>query len=216
MAETIVLKAKVRDGVGSKHARKLREQGMLPAIIYGHKQQPQAASLDLHDFTEALHHGHRLLNVQLGRKKETLLVKDLQYDHLGKYVIHVDLVRVDLAETIKVTVPIEQRGVSKGSHESGMIDEHLDHIEIECKVSDIPEVIPILVKEIGVGDSVYARDVILPEGAKLVTDPGALILHCHLITKVKTTEELEEEMPTAPEVITEKDQEGQVEGSEAK
>ena len=216
MAETIVLKADGREDVGSKHAKKLRKQGRLPAIIYGHKQPPQAVSLDLHDFTEALHHGHRLFNVQLGRKKETLLVKDMQYDHLGKSVIHADLVRVDLTETIKVTVPIEQRGTSKGSHESGMIDEHLDHIEIECLVSDIPEVIPISVKEVGVGDSVYARDVILPEGAKLVTDPGALILHCHLIAKAKTTEELEEEMPAAPEVITEKEQEQQAEGGETK
>jgi large subunit ribosomal protein L25 len=216
MAETLVLKAEARKDVGTKGAKRLRRQGRLPAIVYGHKQEPQAISLNLHDFTEGLHHGHRLINVQLGRKKETLLVKDLQYDHLGKDVIHADLVRVDLAEMVKVSVPIEQRGTSKGSHEGGMIDEHLDHIEIECKVSDIPDVIPISVKEISVGDSVHARDVELPEGAKLVTDENALVLHCHLITKAKTTEELEEELPAAPEVITEKAEGEEPEEGEAK
>lgn len=204
MAETLVLKAEAREDVGTKSTKRLRKQGKLPAIVYGHKQEPQAISLNLHDFTEGLHHGHRIINVQLGRKKETLLVKDLQYDHLGKDVIHADLVRVDLAETVKVSVPIEQRGTSKGSHEGGMIDEHLDHLEIECKVSEIPEVIPISVKELGIGDSIHARDVELPEGVKLVTDGDALVLNCHLVTKVKTTEELEEELPVAPEVITEK------------
>ena len=216
MAETIMLKAETRDSVGSKHAKQLRRKGMLPAIIYGHKQEPLPVALNLHDFTESLHHGHRIFDVKLGKKKETLLVKDIQYDHLGKYVIHADLVRVDLTEMVKVTVPIEQRGTSKGSHESGMIDELLDHLEIECRVSDIPEVLPISVKEVGVGDSVHARDVELPEGAKLVTDPNALVLHCHLITKVKTTEELEEEMPAAPEVISEKPEEEQAEQEEAK
>lgn len=216
MAETIVLKAEAREDVGTKGAKKLRRQGRLPAIVYGHKQEPQAISLSLHDFTKGLHHGHRLFGVQLGRKKETLLVKDIQYDHLGKYVIHADLVRVNLTEMVKVVVPIEQRGTSKGSHEGGMIDEHLDHLEIECKVSDIPEVIPISVKELGVGDSIHARDVQLPEGAKLVTDAGALVLHCHLVTKAKTTEELEEELPVAPEIITEKPEGEESEEGEAK
>ncbi len=140
----------------------------------------------------------------MGGKKETLLVKDLQYDYLGKSVIHADMVRVNLEETVSVSVSIEIRGISKGSHEGGIIDEHLDHLEIECKVVDIPEVIPIVVKELGVGDSVHAGDVELPAGAKLVTDPKALLLTCHLVAAAKTTEDVEEEMPVGPEVITEK------------
>lgn len=216
MAETLVLKAEARSDVGSKGSKRLRRQGRLPAIVYGHKQEPQAISLNLHDFTEGLHHGHRLIDVQLGRKKETLLVKDLQYDHLGKDVIHADLVRVKLTDLVKVTVPIEQRGTAKGSHEGGMIDEHLDHLEIECKVSDIPDVIPISVKELGVGDSIHARDVQLPEGVRLITDADALVLNCHLVTKAKTTEELEEEMPVAPEVITERPEEEEPEEGKGK
>jgi len=204
MPETIALNAEVRNEVGTKHATKLRRAGKLPAIIYGHGREPVAVSLDLHNFAEMLHHGHRLFGVKIGKTLETLLIKDLQYDHLGKDIIHVDLVRVDLAEMVKVTVPIELKGTAKGTHEGGIVDEHLDHLEIECKASDIPEVIPVSVKELGVGDAIHAGDVELPEGMKLATDPETLVLMCHLVAAAKSTEELEEEMPVAPEVITEK------------
>jgi large subunit ribosomal protein L25 len=204
MAQRAVIKAEIRTTLGTKDASRLRRKGKLPAIVYGHKKEPVAISFDVHGFIEDLHHGHRLFDTDMGGKTETLLVKDIQYDHLGKNVIHADMVRVDLEETVKVTVPIEMRGTSKGSHEGGIVDEHLDHLEIECKVMEIPEVIEVSVKELGVGDAIHAGDVELPAGAKLVTDPQALLLTCHLVAAAKTTEEVEEEMPVGPEVITEK------------
>ena len=116
MEKTLLLKAEVREHTGSKAVRKVRRQGRIPAIVYGHKQEPVAISLDEHDFVEGLHHGHRLIDVQMGRKKERMLVKELQYDYLGRNIIHVDLMRVDMSETIKVTVPIELKGIAAGTH----------------------------------------------------------------------------------------------------
>jgi large subunit ribosomal protein L25 len=213
MPETIALNAEVRTEVGTKYATKLRQAGKLPAIIYGHGQKPVAVSLDLRNFVEMLHHGHRLLDVKIGKTSETLLVKDLQYDHLGKDIIHADLIRVDLTEMVKVAVPIELKGTAKGTHEGGIVDEHLDHLEVECRASDIPDFIPVSVKELGVGDAIHAGDIELGEGMKLATDPETLVLMCHLVAAAKSTEELEEEMPVAPEVITEKAAE---EGAEEK
>lgn len=207
MSNTVVLKAEKREKVGSKHASKLRQKGRIPAVVYGHKLDPVSISIDKHEFVENLHHGHRVFNINVDKSKDTLLVKDLQYDHLGKEVVHVDFVRVDLAETVKVTVPIELRGTAKGSHEGGIVDEHLDHLEIECKVNEIPETIPVLIKELGVGDTIHAGDIELASGLKLATDPSAVVLTCHLVAAAKTTEEMEEEMPTAPEVITERAEE---------
>ena len=207
MLEEVVLQVKMRKEVGSKHSVILRREGRLPAIVYGHKQEPEAISVDLHDFTEHLHHGHRFFKVKMGKKTATLLVKELQYDHLGKDIIHADLVRVDLTESVKVSVSIELKGTSAGSHEGGIVDEHLDHLEIECKVTDIPETIVVSIKELGIGDAIHASDVELGEGIKLVTDPNALLLTCHLVAAAKSTEELEEELPAGPEVITEKAEE---------
>jgi large subunit ribosomal protein L25 len=181
----------------------VRKQGRIPAVIYGHKKETVPVSLDAHSLVEGLHHGHRLMDVQVGKKRETMIVKDLQYDYLGKDIIHVDLMRVDVTETIKVTVPIELKGTAKGTHEGGIIEEHTDHLEIECKVTDIPESIAVWVKEIGVGDTLHAGDVELPEGVKLVSEPSTLLLACGLVAAAKSTEEIEEEVPTAPEVIGE-------------
>ena len=202
--EKIQLKAEVRETVGSRQAARLRKAGKIPAIVYGHGQEPVSIAVDLHDLTEALHHGHRIFETSIGKKKATLLVKELQYDYLGKDIVHADMMRVDLTEMVKVTVPIELKGTAKGTHEGGIVDEHLDHLEVECRASDIPEFIPVSVKELGVGDAIHAGDIELVEGMKLLTDPETLMLTCHLVAAAKSTEELEEEMPVAPEVITEK------------
>jgi len=203
MKKTILLKAEIREHTGSKTVRKIREQGRIPAIVYGHKKTPAAISLDAHNFTEGLHHGHRLIDVQIGKKKEKAIVKELQYDHLGKNIIHVDLMRVDASETVRVTVPIELKGTAAGTHESGIIEEHIDRLEIECKVSEIPEMIIVSVKDVHVGGTLHAGEIELPDGVSLVGSPDTLLVTCHLVAAAKTTEEVEEEMPAAPDVIGE-------------
>ncbi|MFC1603956.1 50S ribosomal protein L25 [Planctomycetota bacterium] len=203
MKKTLLLKAEVREHTGSKTVRMVREQGRIPAIVYGHKEEPEAISLDAHSFVEGLHHGHRLMDVQIGKKKEKIIVKELQYDHLGKNIIHVDMVRVNVTEIVKVMVPIELKGTAAGTHESGIIEEHVDYLEIECKVSDIPEKIVVSVKDVHVGDALHAGDIELPDGIKLSSSPEMLLVTCHLVAAAKSTEDVEEEMPAAPEVIGE-------------
>ncbi|MHC4573428.1 MAG: 50S ribosomal protein L25 [Planctomycetota bacterium] len=215
MEKTLMLKAERREQTGSRSAARLRKNGRIPAIIYGHKQEPAAISLDAHHLVEGLHHGRRLIDVQVGKKNEKLLIKDLQYDHLGKNVIHADLMRVDVRETVRVTVPIELKGTAQGAHEGGIVEEHADHLEVECKVTDIPEAIVVSVKELGVGDTLHAGEVELPENVKLMSDPSTLVVTCSLLAAAKTTEELEAEIPAAPEVISEaKEAEEEQESSE--
>ena len=203
MEKALLLKAEIREHTGSKDAKKLRKDGRIPAIVYGHKQKPVAISLDRNTMVEGLHYGRRLMDVQIGRKKEKMIVKDLQYDYLGKDVIHVDLMRVDVTETVKVAVPVELKGVAKGTHEGGIIEECTDHLEIECKATDIPESVVVSVKEIDVGDTLHAGDIELPDGVKLVSPPETLLVTCHLVAAARTTEELEKETPVSPEVIGE-------------
>ncbi len=203
MGKALRLKAEIRKQTGSKAATSVRNQGRIPVIVYGHKQEPVAISLNAHDFVEGLHHGHRLMDVQIDKKHQKVIVKDLQYDHLGKDIIHADLMRVDVTETVTVTVPIEIKGTAKGTEGGGIIQEHIDRLEIECKASDIPESIAVSVKDINVGDALYARHIKLPDGVKLASDPEMLMVTCSLVAAAKSTEELEEEAPAAPEVIGE-------------
>ena len=209
-SDEVLLKAESRKELGSKNAEKVRKTGKLPIIVYGHKQEPKAIAVDLHDFTEAMHHGHRLMDVEIDGTSEKLLVKDLQYDYLGKKIIHADMVRVDLTEKIKVTVPLEFKGVSAGSHEGGLLDEHLDRLEIECTVTELPEFIEVSVRELSIGDNLHAGDIKLDAGIKLITNPDTLIIACHLpaVKEAEVTEEAEDLVePTEPEVITEKKEE---------
>lgn len=219
MAKTLQLTATIRENTGSKAAAKERKQGRIPAIVYGHKKEPVAISLDAHNLAEGLHHGHRLMDIKIGKKIQKVLVKDIQYDYLGRDIIHADLVRVDITETIKVTVPIELKGTAKGTHEGGVITEHTDHLEIECQAANIPESIVVTVTDMDVGDTMHAKDAELPPDAKLSSSPDILLVTCSLVAAAKAAEELEveEEAAAAPEVISEaKEEEGQTPEEKAK
>ena len=206
MQKTVTLKSQVRKERGSKLARRSRAAGQIPAIIYGHGKDPESITLSLHDFSLMLHHGNRIFETTVGETVETLLVKELQYDFLGRYVIHADLVRVDLTETVRVIVAVDTRGKAK----TGIVDTLLAKLEVECVVTAIPDKITLVLREMNIGDVIKAGQIAVPEGVTLVTDPDALVLICHEVAEAKTSEEVELETPAAPEVITErKEEEGE-------
>ncbi len=214
MEKTLILSAESRPRTGSRAAEKVRKQGRIPAIVYGHKKEPVAISLDAHDFVEELHHGRRLMDVQLDKKPQKVIVKEVQYDHLGKNVIHADLMRVDVTETVTVAVPIELKGTAKGTEHSGVVEQHSNRLEVQCKVTDIPDSIVISIKDLDVGGTLHARDITLPPEVRLVSDPEMLIVGCSLVAAAKTTEEVEAEAPVAPEVIGEAERAKEKEGEE--
>ena len=203
MGKTLLLNGQIRQDTGTKAASKVRKQGRIPAILYGHKQKPMAISLDAHNLVEGLHHGHRVIDVKIGKGKEKVIVKDLQYDYLGKDIIHVDLMRVDVTETVTVSVPVELKGRAKVAGGGGIIEAHADNLDVKCKVTDIPESIVVLVREMGIGESLHASDIELPEGVSLVSSPETLLFTCSMVAAAKSTEELEKEEPAVPEVIGE-------------
>lgn len=215
MSESVTLKASIRENIGTRNASRLRDKGKLPVIVYGHKQEPVSITLDTHEFVENLHHGHRIFEVEVDGKKDTMLVKDLQYDHLGKTVIHADLMRVNLSERVKVEVMVELRGTAAGTHMGGIVEEMMNAIEIECEVRNIPEILPVNIKDLGFNEVLHAGQIELPEGFVLVTDPDAVVVSCHETKAAAVVEEeaieIEEgaEETAEPEVITEKKEEDQ-------
>lgn len=210
MSDTVTLKSSIRERTGTKSAAKLREQGLMPAVIYGHRQEPISVSLNAHEFVENLHHGHRIFEVDIDGSKDTVLIKDLQYDHLGKDVIHVDLMRVNLSERVTVEVMLELRGTAEGTHFGGMIEEIMSSIQVECEVQSIPETLSANIKDLGLNESLHAGQIELPEGVTLITDPDAVVVSCHE-TKAAVAEEAEvvegAEAAAEPEVITERKEE---------
>ena len=169
--ETMTLKAKVRTESGTRAARRVRQEGSLPAIIYGHGEPPESIVMSHHDVEVALAHGLRMLSVELQGKTKLYLIKDVQYDHLGATPIHMDLNRVDLDERVTVRVGIELRGIPKGASEGGILEQLMPDLEVECLVTDIPDTLHPIVTELEIGDSLFVKDLDLPRGVKALADP---------------------------------------------
>jgi large subunit ribosomal protein L25 len=210
MSETVVLKASVREESGTRKSVVLREQGKLPAVVYGHKKEPVSIVLESREFLDSLHHGNRIFEVDLAGAKDTLLVKDLQYDYLGDTVIHADLMRVNLSERVKVEVMIKLNGTAAGTHMGGIVEEIMNRIEVECAVNEIPEFLPVDIKGLELDQTLRASEIALPDGFLLITDPNAGVVGCHE-SKAAVAEEEEAvegeegaEGAAEPEVITEK------------
>jgi large subunit ribosomal protein L25 len=207
------LKATPRSDVGTRKSRKLRAQGAIPGIIYGHGEPPEAVTLSRHDVELVVHHGERLLEVDLEGRKQNVLVKEVQYDALGQVILHMDLTRVDLDERVEVTVPIILRGTPVGVSENGVLQQYIAQVQIECAVRAIPDDVRVSVAEMKVGNMLAMRDLPLPEGAKLVSDPELVVASVRVIAE-EAVPAAAEPGPAEPEVIGEKKEE-EAEGEEA-
>ena len=135
MVEALLLKAQRREKGGTRASRRERLQGRVPVIIYGHKKDPISVTLNYHDLALELQHHHRLLELELDKKREKVLVKAIQYDHLGDKIIHADLTRVALDERVKVTVLVELKGTPAGASEGGVLEQIHAEVELECLVT---------------------------------------------------------------------------------
>lgn len=201
-----VLKATKRDELGTRKVRRLRTQGLIPGIIYGHAQEAQSVSLNEHEVELAILHGERLLEIELDGKTQNVLIKEVQYDTFGKEVLHIDLARVDLDERVEVTVAIVLKGTPVGvTEEDGMLQQMASEVRVECTVRSIPEHIDVMVADMKVGDSLTMGQLALPDGAKLVSDPEMRVAAVRVVVEAEA-EPTEEEEQAAPDVIGEKEQ----------
>ena len=215
MAETAQIKAQPRQQLGTRANRRLRATGALPGVIYGHKEAIVPITLPAKEVTHHLDHGRHLFALDLDGRSETVLIKEVQYDHLGKQLIHVDFTRVNLDERVEVTVPIELRGESLGQKEGGVLQQVITELEIECLVTEIPDVIRHDISELPLDGEVRIGDLKLPEGIKVLQDADQVVCSVHAV-KEEALETAEEAASDEPEVIGRKADDEQEEASEEK
>lgn len=175
MAE--VLNVEVRKDAGSRHAKRLRNSGSIPAVLYGHGEQTVSLAVSREQFSTALRHGSRLVDLK-GGVNESALIRDLQWDTFGTGVLHIDFARVSADERIEVTVPVELRGQAPGVRQGGIVQHLVHEIEIECLATAIPEKIQLNVNHLELGGSVTVGQLELPSGVKLMSDPEAIAVQC--------------------------------------
>lgn len=176
MAESVQLAVQPREGSGTLAAKRLRKQGLLPAVLYGHKQGTLHLALSRDDFVKALRHGARLVELKTDGNAQAAIIQDVQWDHLGVDVLHVDFRRVSKDERVVVTVRLHLRGIAPGVGGGGVLDQPLHVINVECLVTAVPESIRVNIAELQVGGAIHVRDLHLPEGVKAMADPDAIVV----------------------------------------
>jgi len=215
MADSVVLQTEPREGRGSRLAEKLRKQGKVPAVVYGHKKDTVSVSVAHDTLISAVRHGARVLDISLGGAVEKVQIKELQWDYLGKDVLHVDLKRVSADERIEIEVPIHLKGIAPGAvGGAGVLDQPLHVIRIECPAISVPDHLTVAINELQLGQAIHVKELKLPEGVKVLGDPDAIVVH---VTATRTEAEPGAEVvpgSAEPEVITRK--KAEEEGEEKK
>jgi large subunit ribosomal protein L25 len=196
-----------RTALGSRANKRLRDAGKLPGVIYGHKEAVVPVTLPKKEVVGHITHGQHLFDLALDGKSEKVLIKEVQYDHLGIEVIHVDFARVSLDEKVTLTVSIEIKGEPKGDGE-GVLQQILNEVEVECLVTDIPDVIRVSVGDMKLDDVIHVKDLKLPSGVKVLADEDQIVVQLKEIVEEEAAP-TEAEGAAEPEVIGKKKEEGE-------
>lgn len=192
MAASINVNANPRPELGSRANKRLRDAGFIPGVIYGHKEAVVPVTLPKKEISGHLSRGAHVFDLAVDGKSEKVLVKEVQYDHLGAEILHVDFARVSLDEKVEVTVPLELKGTPKGEDDGGVLQQIMSELEVECLVTDIPNVITQNVSDMALDDVLHIRDLKLPPGVRAIQDED------QVVAQVKAIEE--EEAPAEAEV----------------
>jgi large subunit ribosomal protein L25 len=180
MSQIVSLKVTPRAGKGSRSAAKLRKQGLVPGIVYGHKEENAAVAVSAEELDRAIRVLHaRMLSLDMGGKQETVLIREVQWDPFGKQMMHVDFERKSASEKVKVTVPVELRNSPKQTG-GGVLDQPLHTLHVECPLGSIPEAIRIDITNLTLGEPIHVKDLTLPEGVKVLESPEAVVVQLKL------------------------------------
>ena len=206
--EIIDLIGQSREGGGSRVAGRLRRQGEIPAVLYGHGMKPLSLKVNGRDLRKALHTKageNVVINLKIEGiklKESTCRVREIQHHPTTEAINHVDFTIFSLTERIEVKVPLVVKNADQavGVKEGGILDVIHHEIEIECLPTQIPEKIELDIKAMKIGDTLHVSDLKLAEGIKVKFEPEEALVSLHPPVKEEAAP-VTEETPTQPEVI---------------
>jgi large subunit ribosomal protein L25 len=169
------LKATIREEKGSPESRRLRTEGLLPAVVYGLGMESTSVYIDAREFTNALKTeagSNIILNIELGEKdKLTALARQIQRHPYKDQFVHVDLIKVDLTQTVEAEVQINYLGIPIGVKEEGGLVQTINNtLRIIALPTSIPTSLDIDIAHLNVGENVIDSDIELPEGVTLANE----------------------------------------------
>lgn len=181
MAE-VTLEVTRREETGKEVAKKLRRDGKVPAVVYGGRKDPVAITVDRKAVSELVtksEHGVRsvfLLKMAGSDQQRHAMIKEITIDPISRKMKHIDFVRVVMDELIKVTVPVHITGTAIGVKEGGILDWQVREVHIETLPTSIPDSIDVDVSALNGHDYLRIKDLVLPEGSKVLDDPERVVV----------------------------------------
>jgi len=171
------VEVKLRTATGTRGARRLRGQGLVPAVLYGHGEKCVELVTTREAVEAVVRHGSRIVELK-GAVKTGALIRELQWDTYGVVPVHIDFLRVSATDRVKVKVPIDMRGECPGQRAGGVLSLVMHEIELECTADAVPEKIHVLVGKLQIGGTVKVHDLELPAGAKALADSEESVVTC--------------------------------------
>jgi large subunit ribosomal protein L25 len=181
MAE-VTLEVSRRERSGKEQAKKLRQDGKIPAVVYGGHKEPVAITVErkaVSDLIQKSDHGIRsifLLKMAGTDQQRHAMIKDMQMDPISRRMTHIDFVRVVMDEVVRVTVPVLITGNSIGVKEGGILDWQIRELHVECLPNAIPDAIEVDITNLGAHEQVRVSDIALPEGVKVAEDTHRVVV----------------------------------------
>ena len=167
-----------RERLGKGGARKARQGGEIPGVLYGHGETPIPVAVGARAFDLAMRThkgGNPIVNLAVAGGEYTALVRDVQYDPMTHAILHLDFQHISLTETIEVRVAVHLTGLPIGVKDGGgILETILRELEVRCLPTTIPSSIDVDVSSLNVGDSIHVRDVVVPD-VTILTDADATI-----------------------------------------
>jgi large subunit ribosomal protein L25 len=195
--EEKTLAAEERKRLGKGEAGRLRRQGKIPGIIYGHVQ-PKPIAVDAYEFNTKFQHisESTIIKVHLDKQVYEVLIRDFQEDATSGRVTHIDFYEVEKDKMLRTNVGVLLRGAAVGVREGGVLETFVHELEVECLPANLPERIEVDVSELALGHSIHVRQMPVPEGVRVINSPDQVV--CTIVHK-RLEEKPVEAAPAAAE-----------------
>ena len=205
--------------IGSRSSGRVRNEGRIPAVVYGHGIDPLSVSINRKELRAALHTDagtNAVINLEVGSDSHLTIVKDLQRHPVRNEVIHVDFLVVNRNEIVTVDVPINLTGESQAVKEAtGTVDQQLYTLTVNTTPTNIPNEISVDISDLQIGDAIRVGDLKLPSGVTTDVDPEEAVATAQVTRATLEAEELEAEAAEAAEGETAEGEAGETAEGEA-
>jgi large subunit ribosomal protein L25 len=203
MAVEMKLAVGKRSVKGSTACRRLRRDGKIPGVVYGHQIDPLSIEVAWETLAPVLKAGTRVVDLDVDGNVEKVMFRDIQWDTFGTEVNHIDLLRIDPNDRVEVEVPIVLKGTAPGTLAGGILDFHLHNVTIECLAIAIPDNIPVKIGELQIEQAIHVRELELPPNTVVKNDPETVVVQVKHIIVVEepTAEAAAEPGPAEPEIV---------------